>query len=37
MGWKKALASDPGLQKGLNISEGEVVYKEIIEAFDWVV
>ena len=36
MGWKKALASDPGLQKGLNISEGEVVYKEIIEAFDWV-
>lgn len=36
MGWKKALASDPGLQKGLNISEGEVIYKEIIEAFDWV-
>ncbi|MBO0590780.1 alanine dehydrogenase [Cellulophaga sp. E16_2] len=35
MGWKKALASDPGLQKGLNISEGEVVYKEIIEAFEW--
>ncbi|WP_282116741.1 alanine dehydrogenase [Cellulophaga baltica] len=35
MGWKKALASDPGLQKGLNISEGEVIYKEIIEAFDW--
>lgn len=36
LGWKKAIASDPGLQKGLNISEGEVVYKEIIEAFDWV-
>lgn len=35
MGWKKALAADPGLQKGLNIAEGEVVYKEIIEAFEW--
>ena len=36
MGWKKALASDAGLQKGLNIAEGEVIYKEIVEAFDWV-
>tara|TARA_R110000868_G_scaffold125037_1_gene330326 strand:+ start:608 stop:1699 length:1092 start_codon:yes stop_codon:yes gene_type:complete len=35
MGWEKALASDPGLQKGLNIAEGEVIYKEIIEAFEW--
>ncbi|MDO6736817.1 alanine dehydrogenase [Wenyingzhuangia sp. 2_MG-2023] len=37
MGWKKALDLDPGLQKGLNISQGEVIYKEITEAFDWVV
>ena len=35
MGWEKALASDEGLKKGLNISKGEVIYKEIIETFDW--
>jgi alanine dehydrogenase len=36
MGWEKAMEADPGLQKGLNISKGEVIYKEIIETFDWV-
>ncbi len=34
-GWKKACADDPSLNKGLNIAYGEVVYKEIIEAFGW--
>ena len=33
LGWRKAVETDPGLAKGLNIVEGEVVYKEIIEAF----
>ena len=32
-GWQRATQLDPGLQKGLNIVEGEVVYKEIAEAF----
>ncbi|NAS12698.1 alanine dehydrogenase [Poritiphilus flavus] len=35
LGWEKACSLDPGLQKGLNILDGEVVYKEIIEAFTW--
>ena len=35
MGWKEACASDLSLQKGLNIVQGEVVYKKIIEAFGW--
>lgn len=35
MGWEKACAIDEGLKKGLNIVNGEVIYKEIIEAFDW--
>ncbi len=35
LGWKEACASDISLQKGLNIVEGEVVYKEISEAFGW--
>jgi len=35
MGWKKACELDLGLNKGLNIVDGEVVYKEIIEAFEW--
>ena len=33
LGWQRAVEIDPGLAKGLNIVEGEVVYKEIIEAF----
>ncbi|MGB5555955.1 MAG: alanine dehydrogenase [Flavobacteriaceae bacterium] len=35
LGWKNACESDTSLQKGLNIVEGEVVYKEIIEAYGW--
>ncbi|WP_373516518.1 alanine dehydrogenase [Pricia sp.] len=35
LGWKKAIESDDALRKGLNISEGEVVYNEIIETFGW--
>ncbi|MEM8506940.1 MAG: alanine dehydrogenase [Bacteroidota bacterium] len=35
LGWESACRSDKSLEKGLNIVEGEVVYKEIIEAFDW--
>lgn len=34
-GWEKACVEDRSLQKGLNIVEGEVIYKEIIEAFQW--
>lgn len=34
-GWEKATANDAALHKGLNIVKGEVVYKEIIEAFGW--
>ncbi|WP_273568279.1 alanine dehydrogenase [Maribacter halichondriae] len=34
-GWKEACAFDLSLQKGLNIVEGAVVYKEISEAFGW--
>ena len=34
-GWRKACAEDESLRKGLNIVEGEVIYKEIIEAFGW--
>jgi alanine dehydrogenase len=35
MGWEDACASDSSLQKGLNIVKGEVIYKEIINAFGW--
>ena len=35
LGWEKATETDESLRKGLNIVEGEVVYKEIIEAFGW--
>jgi len=35
LGWEKATQKDHSLQKGLNIVKGEVVYKEIIEAFGW--
>jgi alanine dehydrogenase len=34
-GWKKACENDVTLAKGLNIVKGEVVYKEISEAFNW--
>lgn len=35
LGWEMACEVDPSLHKGLNIVHGEVVYKEILEAFDW--
>lgn len=35
MGWRSACNLDATLAKGLNIVEGEVVYEEIIEAFNW--
>ncbi|MBC6997630.1 alanine dehydrogenase [Cytophaga sp. FL35] len=35
LGWEKACEMDTSLKKGLNITDGKVVYKEIIEAFDW--
>lgn len=34
-GWEQACELDKTLAKGLNIVKGEVVYKEIIEAFNW--
>ncbi len=34
-GWEQACENDKTLAKGLNIVKGEVVYKEIIEAFHW--
>jgi alanine dehydrogenase len=33
-GWKKALREDAELKMGLNIAEGEIVYKDVAEAFD---
>jgi len=33
-GWKKALYEDNELQKGLNIVDGKVVYKDVADAFD---
>ncbi|MBS9462396.1 alanine dehydrogenase [Flagellimonas sp. 389] len=35
MGWRSACNLDKNLSKGLNIIEGEVVYEEITEAFNW--
>ncbi len=35
LGWQKATEADLSLKKGLNIIEGKVVYKEIIETFRW--
>jgi len=35
LGWKAACEKDAALEKGLNIVEGKVVYKEILEAFGW--
>ena len=34
-GWEKACKSDATLEKGLNIVNGKIVYKEIAEAFNW--
>ncbi len=33
-GWKKALKDDEELLKGLNIVDGDIVYKEVAEAFN---
>lgn len=33
-GWEKALRDDPELQKGLNIVFGDIVYKDVAQAFD---
>lgn len=33
-GWAKALNDDPDLEKGLNIAAGNIVYKDVAEAFD---
>lgn len=33
-GWEKALREDPELEKGLNIVEGDIVYKDVAAAFD---
>jgi alanine dehydrogenase len=37
LGWEEACKRDASLEKGLNIVNGEVVYKEIIEAFEVVI
>ncbi len=34
-GWEKACENNIPLSKGLNIVKGQVVYKEIAEAFNW--
>jgi len=33
-GWKSALQENPELQKGANIIGGDVVYKDVANAFD---
>jgi len=33
-GWKQALKEDEELQKGLNIIDGKVIYKDVASAFD---
>jgi alanine dehydrogenase len=33
-GWKKALKEDEELKKGLNIANGDIVYKDVANAFD---
>ena len=35
LGWQAACEKEKALEKGLNIVEGKVVYKEINEAFNW--
>ena len=32
-GWKAAMASDPGLLKGLNVVAGKVTYQGVADAF----
>ncbi|MFH5833620.1 alanine dehydrogenase [Halalkalibaculum sp. DA384] len=32
-GWKQAAREDPGLQKGVNIVEGDIVYENVADAF----
>jgi alanine dehydrogenase len=32
-GWRKAVADDPALAKGLNVVHGDVVYGAVAEAF----
>jgi alanine dehydrogenase len=34
-GWSKACSTNNSLSKGLNIAEGKVIYRKIIEAFNW--
>jgi len=34
-GWERACHNNTALKKGLNIIAGDVVYKEILEAFEW--
>ena len=34
-GWEKTCEDDGSLAKGLNIINGKVVFKPILEAFDW--
>ncbi|BDW92084.1 alanine dehydrogenase [Flagellimonas marinaquae] len=33
LGWRSACKLDPSLKKGLNVVEGEIIYKEIAETF----
>lgn len=33
-GWKRAVVEDEELKKGVNIVEGEIVYRDVAEAFD---
>lgn len=33
-GWREALDEDPELRAGLNIVDGEIVYRDVAEAFD---
>lgn len=33
-GWKQAIDEDAELKKGLNIANGEIVYKDVADAFD---
>jgi alanine dehydrogenase len=34
-GWSKACSKNSSLAKGLNIADGKVVYRKIVEAFNW--
>lgn len=35
MGWKQACAADPGLNKGLNIVHGDIVYEGLSSSFEF--